>query len=687
MGRFWLAMAAFCVFGVVAPHGAVAQVAGQVTLGSLLKELTDTSAIARFPQHFYTSHEASSYDRTRISPDKPGWFANSDQNQFIRTEATAGRTEKVMMDADGPGAIVRFWLTTDQNKRGTIRVYLDGASSPQISFQAYDLFTSGLNIKGPLAQAHPGYRPDGNGGNTLYLPIPYAKHCKVTWEEKSQGARYYQINYRSYDADTPLKTFSNADLEAARPLIARTNSLLSAPVPVPAAHATSMQITLAGGASQSLALPVGPACVNSLQLMLNSSRQPLSERALRSLIVEMTCDGEQTIWCPAAELFGSGVGINAVTNRFTQVSTTGDMRCCWVMPYRKLAAITLRNLGDSPITVSLSASGAPWKWDDRSMHFHASWHYETGMKTEPVREWNYNTLHGRGLYVGDALALYNPVATWYGEGNEKIWVDSDSFPSHLGTGTEDYYGFSYAPQPVFLSAFCGQPRLDQPMTQGHTTLIRTRSLDAIPFRTGLKFNFELISWKPTTLTCAAVTYWYALPGAESAVKPQPEDAIRPIPTLAEARAASAPPRKPNAVECEEMETVGKTQGIYTGVQDMDPFDGGLWSGGAQFLMKAEKPGDRVELRWKAADASPRKLKLIATHAPDFGTLEVSVNGSPAVSADCYGPSVSPSDPIDLGTVKPVDGWFVLSVKVTGANPAARGARYFFGLDCILSEPL
>ena len=30
--------------------------------------------------------------------------------------------------------------------------------------------------------------------------------------------------------------------------------------------------------------------------------------------------------------------------------------------------------------------------------------------------------------------------SWWGEGDEKIWVDGESFPSIFGTGTEDYFG-------------------------------------------------------------------------------------------------------------------------------------------------------------------------------------------------------------------------------------------------------
>jgi hypothetical protein len=320
------------------------------------------------------------------------------------------------------------------------------------------------------------------------------------------------------------------------------------------------------------------------------------------------------------------------------------------------------------------------------MHFHSVWHYEANLKTPPLRDWNFAKITGRGVYAGDTLALFNPIATWYGEGDEKIWVDGESFPSHMGTGTEDYYGFSYAPMPVHQTPFCGEPRLDQPMTQGHNTLTRTRNLDSIPFRRSLQFDMELISWKPTALTYAATTYWYAIPGASSNVQPQPREAVLAIPSLAEAMTAAAPPRKPGAIECETTKVVAKSGDFFVGEQDMDPFEGERWSNGRHLLGKATTVGDFVEIEWPAPDAAPRKLVLYATQAPDYATLRFRVNGQTVTASfDGYATSVQPASAFPLGKFTPHDGKFMLRVEVSGANAAAKGARYFFGLDCVTME--
>jgi len=77
------------------------------------------------------------------------------------------------------------------------------------------------------------------------------------------------------------------------------------------------------------------------------------------------------------------------------------------------------------------------------------------------------------------------VATWYGEGDEKISVDGEPASVFLGTGKEDYYEFFVSRRGP--DADVHQVRVDQPMTQGNNVLTRTRNLDGIP---SPNFDFE-----------------------------------------------------------------------------------------------------------------------------------------------------------------------------------------------------
>ena len=58
-----------------------------ITFQSLLREMVDREKITEFPTIApYKTLQASSYNRASISPDQPGWFADSDGVFCIRTE-------------------------------------------------------------------------------------------------------------------------------------------------------------------------------------------------------------------------------------------------------------------------------------------------------------------------------------------------------------------------------------------------------------------------------------------------------------------------------------------------------------------------------------------------------------------------------------------------------------------------
>jgi hypothetical protein len=147
------------------------------------------------------------------------------------------------------------------------------------------------------------------------------------------------------------------------------------------------------------------------------------------------------------------------------------------------------------------------------MHFHAKWRTET-MKTRPFRDWTYCDIKGKGVFVGDMLSIFNPKTAWWGEGDEKIYVDGEKFPSWFGTGTEDYYGYAWSDPKPFQHAYHNQTRCDGPVTKGHTSVNRFHILDAIPFEKSFKFDMEVWHWIPDiNVTYAATSYWYARPGS------------------------------------------------------------------------------------------------------------------------------------------------------------------------------
>ena len=253
----------------------------------------------------------------------------------------------------------------------------------------------------------------------------------------------------------------------------------------------SIAATLGPNEEKALELPRRTAAVRELSVKLGDYSNP---EVTRKVVLKMEFDGKPTVWCPIGDFFGSGIGLNPFQGWYRTVAEDGTMSCRWVMPYQQSGNISLVNLGDKPVDVQLQATTGDWKWDERSMLFHASWRGQYPVPTRPYSDWNYVTLKGRGVYVGDTLTILNPVAKWWGEGDEKIWVDDESFPSIFGTGTEDYYAYSWGglSTDFYEHPFHAQPRCHiynkgnrkrtgDKNTQGYSTETRSRSLDTMPF--------------------------------------------------------------------------------------------------------------------------------------------------------------------------------------------------------------
>src|SRR5262245_18735577 len=116
------------------------------------------------------------------------------------------------------------------------------------------------------------------------------------------------------------------------------------------------------------------------------------------------------------------------------------------------------------------------------------------MSTRPFHDYNFVDVAGKGVFVGDSLHVVNPVKGWWGEGDEKIYIDGETFPSHFGTGTEDYYGYACCSPDKFYHPYHNQPRCDGPGNFGNTSVNRWHILDTIPFENHLRFDMEAWHW-------------------------------------------------------------------------------------------------------------------------------------------------------------------------------------------------
>ena len=693
---------------------------GTITLESLLDEMVDRDSQARSPEIRWKSLQASSYNRESVARDKPGWFADSDGISCIRTEEINGKTEWVIMEHDGPGCITKMWTPFFYYSFGdlvgpNIRIYLDGSDTPVVDEGFIELLTRNEWPKSygkPPQQRNSFQVPSpfsdftARAGN-LYLPVPFAKSCKITLTSK---AFYNIINYRGYPEGTAVESFTMERYRAAlKKTEATAQELLNSAEPNGASRTVNGIIEPSGNLRMKLE---GGGAIRKLEIQLDPQQIEADPSLLRSTVVTMTFDNEQTVWCPLGDFFGSANKLNLFNTWTRTVTADGKMLCRWMMPYREGALVELRNLGKQAHRASLSAVVDSWKWDPRSMYFHASWRSDDIQPGNILSDWNFIDIQGEGVLIGDQWTVLSPSNGWWGEGDEKIYVDvawDQKFPTHFGTGTEDYYGWAGGRTPtkqdVFSTPFLanisvGSTSADNP--RGFNICTRQRALDAIPFAERLRFDMEAspgtgIRKATDALGYSAVIWWYARPGATPNPKPLPVEAAKPIVTfedlvqsVGQAVAATAPAKKiKGALEFENLSPSAKSPGLSAGSQRpsqaFNPDE--VWSNGKHFFVAGRKVGDFVEFRFTER-FKPVVLELYLTKSYDFGIVELSVNGKKMPEKiDLYAPEPVVTEPLRIGPVEPVDNAVTLRVELVGRNPLARGNGSYMGLDCVVLKDL
>lgn len=657
----WAGAAAACfVAGLL---GTASAAPNAITTASLLREMTDLAGLAEFPQPAYTCKQFSSYDRKSKSPAEE-WFANNDRGQYLRVEQRAGRKEFVMLDAAGPGAMVRIWSA---NPAGTLRVYLDGAADPVMAAPMADVLGGQFpGLPKPIAGEY-------SKGWNLYFPITYARHCKIT---SDNGDFYYHVNYRTYAAGTVVETFRVSDLQTLASDIAKVAGLLAEPRRLARTLGGStefFELELAPG-ERTREEFAGPAAFTRSMVRLTANDR---DAALRGIIVRITFDGERTVETPLGDLFGSAPGINPYAALPLGMTADGEMYCHWFMPFRNSAVVELVNLSGQTASLSGELAIKDYPWSDASMHFHAKWRAAFDVPTRPMIDWNYLTTSGRGVFAGVAFAIDNPVKDWWGEGDEKIYVDGETFPSHFGTGTEDYYGYAWCWPVVFTHAYHAQPRCDGPGNYGRTSVNRFHVLDRIPFTRDFKFDMELWHWHATcNVNLAVVAYWYARPGGTdtfTTIRAE-EVALRPMPEW-------VVPRVKGAIEGEQMKIVR-----VTGTADPQDWDG--LSGGKHLWWHAGmKPGDTLTVAFPAPKAGKYQVIGQFLRARDYGIHQLAINGQKTGEPkDFFNPQVQPSKEVNLGVFALKAGDNEFAATVVGANEKALKS-YMFGLDYLLLKPV
>jgi len=222
------------------------------------------------------------------------------------------------------------------------------------------------------------------------------------------------------------------------------------------------------------------------------------------------------------------------------------MNCYFPMPFASRARVTVENQSDKPVGsfyYYLDYEAYDSLGEDQG-RFHAAYNQEhpcrkvefAGPEINLTGEDNYVILEaeGRGHYVGCVLSVDNFNAfhqnhTWFGEGDDMIFVDGEKWPPSLhGTGTEDYFCEAWGfPSGEYSGPYTGVSLgSDTKNWSGKWSLYRFHIEDPVHFRKSIRVTIEHGHANDQGNDYSSVAYWYqAEPHKPFAPLPAAQDRV------------------------------------------------------------------------------------------------------------------------------------------------------------------
>lgn len=280
--------------------------------------------------------------------------------------------------------------------------------------------------------------------------------------------------------------------------------------------------TIGPGETLTVADLEGPGIINHIWCTVGT-RDPFHGR---SLVLRIYWDGAErpSVEAPLGDFFGVGHGAwESFHSQPVSISSQGRSRnCYWQMPFRSRAKVTVTNeateYGGATFYFQIDGRRLPELPSD-ILYFHARYR-----QAHPAEPGDYTLLEttGRGHYVGTVFSVQNVQLGWFGEGDDRFWIDGEAEPSLRGTGTEDYFGDAWGFR-KFAGPYQGVSLWEGDHPGDRGTAYRWHLLDPVSFEKSLRVAIEhkgsryteaglpLATFEERPDWISSVAYWYQSP--------------------------------------------------------------------------------------------------------------------------------------------------------------------------------
>jgi hypothetical protein len=288
------------------------------------------------------------------------------------------------------------------------------------------------------------------------------------------------------------------------------------------------------GQTVTLLETTGAGCITHIYMVLGFNE--LTD--YRDAIVRCYWDGEPTpsVEVPLGDFFAVTHGrVRTFRSQMVAVNP-GDgcahgMNSYFPMPFTDGAVVTVEHRGPAPL-----GGAIPGLWyhidyetydaplPEPVLRFHAQWRQER--PTDPVGPQPNVQLHGavnltgaenyvaleaegEGQMAGLVLEIDNPHGGWFGEGDDMVFIDGDTWPPSIhGTGTEEIFGAAASPTEESAGPYIGYHLIESPDYSGLTGMYRWFVPDPIRFTRSIRWTVEHGHANNFGIDYSSVAYWY-----------------------------------------------------------------------------------------------------------------------------------------------------------------------------------
>jgi hypothetical protein len=179
-----------------------------------------------------------------------------------------------------------------------------------------------------------------------------------------------------------------------------------------------------------------------------------SQMHLKELVLRAYWDGNSkpSVEVPVGDFFGLNLGQYQIyESAYLACSPGRSLNCYFYMPWRRSARMTVTNEGSQDVRAFysnidyISVNSQPADM----LYFHSQYRQAApcvapegdAKKLNPDGKLNYvyAETRGRGHLMGVTLGVLLNADGWMGEGDDMIFIDDESKPLIIGTGSEDYF--------------------------------------------------------------------------------------------------------------------------------------------------------------------------------------------------------------------------------------------------------